>query len=150
LPVNSGRRIGPSKKGNVMRLLKFTLWALFAGLYFLPMPATADPAHACSVSEIFECTPVAGCQRVSAQQAGFPPFVTLNVKEKRLFSGLFGGEGLFNPGDVYEDPKVLILHGRHGLLTWTAVVAKDTGQMSMSIANLGRTYAQFGSCTPQQ
>ena len=66
-----------------------------------------------------------------------------------MFSGLFGGEGLFEPGDVYEDENVLILHGRHGLLTWTAVVAKDTGQMSMSIANLGKTYAQFGSCTPQ-
>jgi hypothetical protein len=133
-----------------MRLSKFTPWALLAVVSFLPMPAIADPAHGCSVSEIFECTPVAGCQRVSAQQAGFPPFVTLNVKEKRLFSGLFGGQGLFNPGDVFEDEKVLILHGRHGLLTWTAVVAKDTGQMSMSIANLGKTYAQFGSCTPQQ
>jgi hypothetical protein len=29
---------------------------------------------------------------------------------------------------------VLILHGRHGLLTWTAVGDKATGQMSMSIA----------------
>jgi hypothetical protein len=133
-----------------MRFWKLTPWALLAGLYFVPMPAVADPAYACSVAEIFECTAVAGCQRVSAQQANLPPFVTLNVKEKKLFSGLFGGEGLFNPGDVYEDPQVLILHGRHGLLTWTAVVAKDTGQMSMSIANLGRTYAQFGSCTPQQ
>ena len=46
--------------------------------------------------------------------------------------------------------RVLIFHGRHGLLTWTAVVAKDTVEMSMSIANLGKTYAQFGSCTPQQ
>ena len=133
-----------------MRLLKFALWTLLAGLYFVPAQAIAAPAYACSVAEIFECTAVAGCQRVSAQQANLPPFVTLNVREKRLFSGLFGGEGLFNPGDVYEDPNVLILHGRHGLLTWTAVVAKDTGQMSMSIANLGKTYAQFGSCTPQQ
>jgi len=49
--------------------------------------------------------------RVSPQQANLPPFVTLNVKEKRLMSGLFGGDGLFSPGDVYEDPKVLILHG---------------------------------------
>jgi hypothetical protein len=136
--------------GNVMRVLKFMLWALLAGFYFVPVQAVAGPAYACSVAEIFECTAIAGCQRVSAQQANLPPFVTLNVKEKRLFSGLFGGEGLFNTGDVYEDPRVLILHGRHGLLTWTAVVAKDTGQMSMSIANLGRTYAQFGSCTPQQ
>jgi len=55
-------------------------------------------------------------------------------------SGLFGGQGLFSPGDVYEDPTVLILHGRHGLLTWTAVVAKDTGQMSMSISQLGKTF----------
>jgi hypothetical protein len=133
-----------------MQLLKFTPWALLAGLCFVPVPAAAAPAYACSVAEIFECTAVAGCQRVSAAQANLPPFVTLNVKEKALFSGLFGGQGLFSPGDVYEDPTVLILHGRHGLLTWTAVVAKDTGQMSMSIAQLGKTFSQFGSCTPQQ
>jgi hypothetical protein len=133
-----------------MRSSKFAPFALFAAVSFVPMPAMADPAYACSVAEIFECTPIAGCARVSAQQANLPPFVTLNVKQKQLFSGLFGGEGLFSPGDAYEDPQVLILHGRHGLLTWTAVVAKDTGQMSMSIANLGRTYAQFGHCTPQQ
>jgi hypothetical protein len=134
----------------MIRFSKFAPWALLALLCAIPMPASAEPAYACSVAEIFECTAVAGCQRVSTQQAGLPPFVTLNVRQKRLFSGLFGGEGLFSPGDVYEDPTVLILHGRHGLLTWTAVVAKDTGQMSMSIANLGKTYAQFGSCTPQQ
>ena len=133
-----------------MRLSKFTPWALLAGLYFVPAQAEAAPAYACSVAEIFECTAVAGCQRVSAAKANLPPFVTLNVKEKKLFSGLFGGQGLFDSGDAYEDEKVLILHGRHGLLTWTAVVAKDTGQMSMSIANLGRTYAQFGNCTQQQ
>jgi hypothetical protein len=133
-----------------MRLSKFMPWALLAALSLVPMEAVAGPAYACSVAEIFECTAVAGCQRVSAQQANLPPFVTLNVKEKALFSGLFGGEGLFNPGDVYEDQRVLILHGRHGLLTWTAVVAKDTGQMSMSISQLGKTFSQFGSCTPQQ
>ena len=94
-----------------MRLSKFTPWALLAGLYFVPVQAVAAPAYACSVAEIFECTAVAGCQRVSAAQANLPPFVTLNVKEKALFSGLFGGQGLFSPGDVYEDPTVLILHG---------------------------------------
>jgi hypothetical protein len=85
---------------------------------------------------------------LSGQQANLPPFVTLDVRQRRLFSGLFGGEGLFDPGDAYEDENVLILHGRHQLLTWTAVVAKNTGQMSMSITNLGRTYAEFGTCTP--
>ena len=133
-----------------MRVSKFVPFAFLAALCSAPMPAVADPAWACSVAEIFECTAVAGCQRVSAAQANLPPFVTLNVKEKALFSGLFGGQGLFSPGDVYEDPQVLILHGRHGLLTWTAVVAKDTGAMSMSIAQLGKTFSQFGSCTPQQ
>ena len=131
-----------------MRLSKIMPWAFLATLCCAPMPAGAAPAYACSVAEIFECTAVAGCQRVSAAQANLPPFVTLTVKEKALLSGLFGGQGLFSPGDVYEDATVLILHGRHGLLTWTAVVAKDTGQMSMSIANLGKTFSQFGSCTP--
>jgi hypothetical protein len=131
-----------------MRFSKFSGAGLFAALCLAPMQASASPAYACSVAEIFECTAVAGCARVSAAQANLPPFVTLNVKEKALFSGLFGGEGLFSPGDVYEDPTVLILHGRHGLLTWTAVVAKDTGQMSMSISQLGKTFSQFGHCTP--
>jgi hypothetical protein len=89
-----------------MRVSKFAPWALLATVSFAPMPAMAAPAYACSVAEIFECTPIAGCQRVSAAQANLPPFVTLNVKEKALFSGLFGGEGLFSPGDVYEDPTV--------------------------------------------
>jgi len=96
---------------------------------------------------VFECTPIAGCARVSAAQANLPPFVTLNVKERKLFSGLFGGEGLFDPGDVYEGENVLILHGRKDLITWTAVVNKATGGMSGSISQLGKTYAQFGSCT---
>ena len=95
-----------------MRFLKFALWTLLAGLYFVPAQAIAAPAYACSVAEIFECTAVAGCQRVSAAEANLPPFVTLDVKQKTLFSGLFGGQGLFEPGDVYEDEKVLILHGR--------------------------------------
>ena len=138
--------LSPTTGECVMQVAKFMPPFLLAALCFAPIPAMAD--YGCSVAQIFECTPN-GCQPVTTQEANFPSTVTLNVREKRLFSGLFGGEGLFSPGDVYEDPNVLILHGRHGLLTWTAVVAKDTGQMSMSIANLGRTYAQFGSCTPQ-
>ena len=130
-----------------MRLSRVTQWAFLTGLCVVPMPALAD--FACPVAQIFECTPVAGCQPVTAEQANLPPAVTLNVREKRLFSGVFGGEGLFEPGDASEDPNVLILHGRHGLLTWTAVVDKATGQMSMWIAQLGKTYAEFGSCTSQ-
>ena len=130
-----------------MRLSKATPWVFLMALCVMPIQALAD--FACPVSLIFECTPVVGCQQVTAEQANLPPAVTLNVREKRLFSGVFGGEGLFEPGDAYEDPNVLILHGRHGLLTWTAVVDKATGQMSMSIAQLGKTYAEFGSCTSQ-
>ena len=95
-----------------MKLAKFTTGLVLAALCFIPMRASAAPAYACSIAEIFECTPVAGCQRVSAQQANLPPFVTLNVREKRLFSGLFGGEGLFDPGDAYQDENVISLHGR--------------------------------------
>ena len=70
-----------------MKPAKFTLALALAALCFVPVRASAAPAYACSIAEIFECTPVAGCQRVSAQQANLPPFVTLNVRERRLFSG---------------------------------------------------------------
>jgi hypothetical protein len=70
-----------------MRFSIFPAAAFFAALCLAPLQASASPAYACSVAEIFECTAVAGCQRVSAAQANLPPFVTLNVKEKNLFFG---------------------------------------------------------------
>jgi hypothetical protein len=131
-----------------MRLLKFTPWALLATVCFVPMQAVAaPPAYDCALAEVYECTAVAGCNQVSAQDANLPPTVTLNVKQKNLFSGLFGAGGLLQSGDVYEDQKVLILHGRRALQTWTAVVAKDTGAFSGSVSQLDRTYAEFGTCT---
>jgi hypothetical protein len=131
-----------------MQLSKLVVLGLVAALYLLPMPAFA--IYACAVAEVFECTAVAGCKRVSARQANLPPMVTLNVKEKKLFSGLFGGDALFSAGAIHEDEKILILHGRQGLQTWTAVVDKNTGDMSGTISQLGRTFSQFGHCTRQQ
>jgi len=125
-----------------MRLSTFTALALFSVLSFLPIKAMA--AYACQLAEVYECTATAGCKK--ATDHGLPPAVTLNVKEKNLFSGLFGGEGLLQNGDVYEDEKVLILHGRRDLQTWTAVVNKITGEYAGSVSQLGKTYAQFGTC----
>ena len=106
------------------------------------------PAYACAVHEVFECTAVSGCKRVRHQTAGIPPMVTLNVKEKGLFSGLFGGASLLEKGDIFGNEQVLILWGRKGLQTWTAVVEKPTGAMSASISQAGRTFTQFGTCDP--
>ena len=133
-----------------MQVSKFLALAPFVALALVPMKAHAAPAYACAVQEVFECRAVAGCKRVRNAAAELPPMVTLNVKEKNLFSGLFGGAGLLENGEVYEDEQVLIMRGRKGLQTWTAVVEKPTGAMSGSISQAGRTFAQFGHCTPNQ
>ncbi|MEZ5829245.1 MAG: hypothetical protein R3D30_09865 [Hyphomicrobiales bacterium] len=133
-----------------MRVSNFTLWALLAGLCLLPMHAVAAPAYECQLAEVFECTATAGCKKASAQDNDLPPAVTLNVKEKNLFSGLFGGEGMLESGDVYEDENVLIMHGRRQLQTWTAVVNKVTGAYSGSVSQLGKTFAQFGTCVANE
>jgi hypothetical protein len=129
-----------------MGVSKFAPWVVLAGLCVMPMHAVAAPAYDCQLAEVFACTAAAGCAKASAAAHNLPPSVTLNVKEKNLFSGLFGGEGFLNSGDVYEDEKVLILHGRRALQTWTAVVDKTTGAYSGSISQLGQTFAQFGTC----
>jgi hypothetical protein len=49
-------------------------------------------------------------------------------------------------GDVYDDEKVLIMRGRKGLQTWSAVVEKPTGKLSGTIAQAGRAFTQFGTC----
>ena len=123
-------------------------WLPFAALSFVPTQASANLAYVCAVAEVYECTAVSGCKRVTRKAANLPPMVTLNTKEKNLFSGLFGGESLLQNGDIYEDEKVLILRGRRKLQTWTAVVNKVTGDMSGTISQIDRTFSQFGHCTP--
>jgi hypothetical protein len=129
-----------------MRLSKFTPLAALAALCLAPAEAPAAPNIACQLAEVYACT-AAGCQKSSPQANNLPAAVELNVKQKNLFSGLFGGEGLLHSGDVYEDEKVLILHGRRALQTWTAVVDKTTGSYSGSVSQIGQSFTQFGTCT---
>lgn len=129
-----------------MRLSRFTPLAAVAALYFVPAEASAAPNIACQLDEVYACTS-AGCNKVSAKDNNLPAAVELNVKQKNLFSGLFGGEGLLHSGDVYENEKVLILHGRRALQTWTAVVDKTTGAYSGSVSQIGKSFTQFGTCT---
>jgi hypothetical protein len=136
-----------SRERDVMRVSGFQALALVAGICVVPLQVSAAPAYDCQLTRVFECTADAGCTKTTAQDRNLPPAVTLNVKQKNLFSGLFGGQGFLESGDVYEDDKVLILHGRRALQTWTAVVAKDTGAYSGSVSQLGKTYAEFGTCT---
>jgi hypothetical protein len=98
------------------------------------------------VHEVFECIAVSGCKRITHETAGIPPMLTLNVKEKNLFSGLFGGGALLEKCNVYDDEKVLIMGGRKGLQIWSAVVEKPSGNMSGTIAQAGRAFTQFGTC----
>ena len=98
----------------------------------------------------FECTAIAGRKRVSARQAKLPPMVTLDIKEKKLFSGLFRATHCSRQRTSTKTKGSSSFTAGRGLQTWTAVVDKNTGEMSGSITNLGRTFAQFGHCTPQQ
>lgn len=134
------------QRDKLMKLLKSAAVVPFAALVLLSVPAHAVPKYACAVHEVFECTAVAGCKRITHSTAGIPPMVTLSVGEKNLFSGLFGGAALLEQGDVYNDEKVLIMRGRKGLQTWSAVVEKPTGNMSGTIAQAGRAFTQFGTC----
>ena len=129
-----------------MKLLKFAAVILFAAIVLASVPAHATPKHACAVHEVFECTAISGCKRITHETADIPPMLTLNVKEKNLFSGLFGGGALLEQGDGYDDEKVLIMRGRKGLQTWSAVVEKPPAKMSGTIAQAGRALTQFGTC----
>ena len=75
-----------------MQFFKFAAFAPFAVVFFMPAEAPAAPAIACQLAEVYACTP-SGCKKASAAAHNLPEAVELNVKEKNLFSGLFGGQG---------------------------------------------------------
>jgi hypothetical protein len=74
-------------RGITMRISKFTPWVSLALFCFVSMPANAEPAYACSVAEIFECTAITGCQRVPGQQANLPPLRNAQCQTENVVLG---------------------------------------------------------------
>ncbi len=130
-----------------MLLLAQTAWAQKSDE--IPGPAL------CASQEALECTPIAGCSRVSLESIDGPQFIGMKPGDSTLIVTLPGGD--IHTTKAKQRTKVdgnFIFQGSENAATegdeavgWTILIAEDTGRMVINLAAEDTAFVIFGACT---
>jgi hypothetical protein len=109
----------------------------------------------CASQEALECSPVAGCSRVSLASIDGPQFISLKPGEPRLIVTLANGDiktakverhekldGKF----IYQGSEEANPEADDGV-GWTLLISEDTGRMVVTLAGADTAFVIFGACT---
>lgn len=125
------------------------------GLAFLCASTAAfadDKAYLCAINEVFECTAVTGCNRISLEDANLAGLMVLDVDKKQLTSLPVEGEPTASDieGVTVNDKQILLrgLRGEDG--AWSGVVSLDTGRVVASVSTPDSSLSLTGRCTPKR
>jgi hypothetical protein len=108
-----------------------------------------EKSYICAINEVFECTPVTGCARISLEDANLAGLMLLDVEKKQLGGIPLNGE---IKGDDIEGvtvtEKAIILRGsRENDRAWSAVISKETGAVQAGVSTLDSSLSLLGRCT---
>jgi hypothetical protein len=114
-------------------------------------PSFAEKSYLCAINEVYECTAVTGCKRVSAKDANLAGVMVLDVKKKQLSLAPLGGRPRT---DAIESLTVtddaILLYGtgkRKPNRTFSAVISLKTGNLSAGVSTLDSSLALSGACS---
>jgi hypothetical protein len=119
------------------------------GLGALPSVAPAAPLDGsapmlCALSSVFECTRKGDCERSSAEEAGIPAFIRVNVPQ-RVLSSLDGGRT--SPiVNIQRSNGRLMIQGMQNERVWGAVIDEESGRMSATAGEAEGAFVLVGNC----
>ncbi len=103
----------------------------------------------CAFTNGFECDTTGGCQATTPETIGLPSFIKLDMSNSKLIAA--GAEQGTDRREttirsVHEADGKLFLQGieRRG---WSAVIDRETGQMTLSASEHDGAIVFFGRCT---
>jgi hypothetical protein len=101
----------------------------------------------CAPTTLLECVESGKCRRATAEDANFPRFIKIEVARKMVSAA--DGSGRTAPIAVVEraDDNLILQGGQNGR-GWSAVIAGDTGQVSVAVTAPGVGFVVFGACMP--
>lgn len=101
----------------------------------------------CAVIQALECDPDDGtCEKQSVEEMNFPRFIRVDPKAKTITANEPGGRMAAVHDIVSVDGKFVMYGGQLGR-GWSAVVAAESGKMSVSVVDEKATFVIFGACT---
>ena len=123
----------------------------FAFTCIASAPALAEQAYLCAINEVYECVAVAGCSRISLEDANLAGVMLIDVEKKQLSSAPLGQDPTTEAIDsVTVADDAILLHGlgkKDTNRTWSAVISIKTGNLSAGVSTPISSLALSGRCT---
>jgi hypothetical protein len=122
---------------------------IWMSLGLLPLAVVAAPMDGsapmlCALNAVMECSRRGDCERTTAEDAGLPPFVRVNVQQ-RLLSSVDGART--SPiTAVQRSNGRLMLQGMQNERVWGAVIDEETGRMSATVGENDGAFVISGAC----
>jgi len=109
----------------------------------------------CASTEILECIPGAGCNRVTAQSVDAPQFMRIDFDAKSISSEWQGGGTRVSEIERSEvvDGKLMLQGAEDGIenvrdgLGWTLSIGQESGTMTLTGSGDAVGFVIFGACT---
>ncbi len=123
----------------------------FAFICSASAPVLAEQAYLCAINEVYECVAVAGCSRISLDDANLAGVMLIDVEKKQLSSAPLGQDQTTDAIDsVTIADDAILLHGlgkKDTNRTWSAVISLKTGNLSAGVSTPNSSLALSGRCT---
>ena len=123
----------------------------FAFTCIAPAPVFAEQAYLCAINEVYECVAVAGCSRISLEDANLAGVMLIDVEKKQLSSAPLGQDPSTDAIDsVTVADDAILLHGigkKDTNRTWSAVISLKSGNLSAGVSTPNSSLALAGRCT---
>lgn len=108
------------------------------------MAADGD-VRTCALTKVIECTPDAGCGDWTVQDVDLPRFIKLDLTGKIITSLDKEVSRTSRITSLEQNKNMIILHGTE-LRGWSAVIDRESGDLTLSAAGQGEGFIVFGSC----
>lgn len=133
--------------------MRISISKLCLGLALVGMASTPgfaqEKSYICAINEVFECTAVTGCARISLEDANLAGLMLLDVEKKTLggipLTGEVKGDDI--EGVTVTDKAIILRGSRENDRAWSAVISKETGAVSAGVSTLDSSLSLLGRCT---
>lgn len=123
----------------------------FGIFLFAVNPVSAAPNQfICSAAEAIACAQDESCIRGTADRINLPQLWKVNLQEKKVLSIREGGEKRISEIlYVIDEKENIILFGADKGMTWSVVITKADGKMTMTSSTYNEGFIVHGSCSSE-
>ena len=107
----------------------------------------ADGARLCAFTEVLECSPLRGCERVLPAAVGLPDFIRVDPAAGRVDAGVAGDVRQTTVSIKEEVEGLTILGGIENGRGGSATLSADGRRLTGAVAEGAGAFVLFGACT---